>query len=83
MKGKTYHCIKHQEDSQNVLLSVPGGGDTVGGGVRETDDGSGAFVPGAVAGSDSVHRVQGYMTPWLLVGHMHTQHGREVEGMSR
>ena len=38
---------------------VPDRGDTVRGGVQDHDDGSGAFVPGEAAGSDSVQGVQG------------------------
>ena len=38
---------------------MPGGGDTVRGGVREQDEGSGAFVPGEAAGLDSAKGVQG------------------------
>ena len=38
---------------------MTGGLDVVLGGVREKDDGSGAFVPGDAAGSDSVHIVWG------------------------
>ena len=38
---------------------MPGGRDTVGGGVRDKDDGSGAFVTGEAAGSDLVQVVRG------------------------
>ena len=37
---------QRREDSQNVLLAVPGKGDTSRGVVRVMDDGSGAFLPG-------------------------------------
>ena len=39
-------------------MPMPGGRDAVGGGVREKDNGSGAFVTGEAEGSDSVHVVQ-------------------------
>ena len=35
---------QRQEDSRNGLLTVPGGGNAVRVGVRETDDGSGEFI---------------------------------------
>ena len=35
------------------------GGKAVGGGIRETDDGIEALIPGEAAGSDSVHEVWG------------------------
>ena len=38
---------------------MPGGGNVVKGGVRETDDGSGDFLLRNAAGSSSVHRVWG------------------------
>ena len=47
-----------QEDCRNGLPPVPGGRNTVGGGVRETDDRSRASLPGEVAGLVTVHGVQ-------------------------
>ena len=38
---------------------MPGGRNAVGGGIRETDDGTGAFILGEASGSDSVHGLQG------------------------
>ena len=34
---------------------MPGGGDTVGGGLRTTDDSSGAFLPGETACPGKMH----------------------------
>ena len=49
---------QHLEDSRNGIPPVPGGGNAVGGGMREMDDGSGAFLPIEAAGSGTVHRLQ-------------------------
>ena len=42
------------EDSRNGMTPMPGGGDPVVGGVRETDDGRGPFLPGATEGTGAV-----------------------------
>ena len=50
---------EHREDSWNGLLPVTGGRNSVGGGVRYTTDGSGAFLPGEAAVLGKVNRVWG------------------------
>ena len=50
---------QRRKDSQNGLPPLPGSGNSVGGGVQETDDGSGTFQPGEAVDSGTVHRVWG------------------------
>ena len=59
---------QHQEDSRNSLLPMTGGKNAVGGGVRETDDGSGAFLPGETAVSGTVHGVRVRDGAWVVGG---------------
>ena len=40
------------------MLPYPGGGNSVGGGLREKDDRSGAFLPGEEVGLGTVHIVR-------------------------
>ena len=47
---------------------MPGGGDTVGGGVQETDDGRGTFVLGTTEGAGSVQGVRGRDGAWVSGG---------------
>ena len=44
------------------------GGGTVGGGVWETDDGRGPFIPGAAEGTSTVQVVQGRDGAWFNGG---------------
>ena len=53
------HEYQLQEDSQNGLPPIPGGGNTARGGVKEKDDGSRAFLPVEAAGVGTVHGVRG------------------------
>ena len=50
---------QHREYSRNGLPPVPGGGNEVRGGERETGDGSGAFLQGEKAGLGTVNVVWG------------------------
>ena len=50
---------QRQEYSWNGLPPMPGGRNAVEGGIRETDDGSGSFLPGEEAGLGTVQGVQG------------------------
>ena len=50
------HC---QEDSQHGLLPLPGGGESVGGGVRETDHRGGPHLQEAPEGKGSLQGVRG------------------------
>ena len=47
---------------------MPGGGDTVGGNVRETDDGRSPFVLGAAEGKGPVQGVGGVDGAWVSGG---------------
>ena len=46
-----YQC---QEDSGHGMPPMPGVGDRVRGGVRETDDGRGTFITGVAEGTGEV-----------------------------
>ena len=50
------------------MLPVPGGGDSVVDGVRETDEGRGPFVPGAAEGKVPVQGVWGGDGSWVAGG---------------
>ena len=47
---------------------MPGRGGTVGGGVRDQDDGRGALVLGTATGSDSAQGLQGVDGSWVAGG---------------
>ena len=48
--------------------TVPGGGNTVGCGIREMDEGSGAFLLGEAAGLGTVRGVQEGYGDWVAGG---------------
>ena len=60
---------------------MPGGRDSVGGGVWETDDGRGSFLPGAIEGKVAVQGVRNGDGDWFSgVAHVDTTwEGGEVE----
>ena len=59
---------KFREDSWHGLPPVPGSGNKVGGGVRETDDERGLFVPGAAEETGPVQGVWGGDGAWFAGG---------------
>ena len=68
---------QHREDSSNVLPFLTGGGNAVGGSLRETDDRRGTFLSGEAAGSGTVHGVWGGNCAWFA-GSAHADAAWEV-----
>ena len=68
------------EDIQDGLLSLSGGRQPVGGGVRAADDRRGTIITGEAASQSAVFRVWGEMVLGLLAVHQQTQHGKESVG---
>ena len=48
------------------MMSITGGREPVGGGVRETDDERGTLLPGAAEGTSAVKGVQGGAGGWIF-----------------